>query len=82
MTNETRDLKVKTVIANACGLMLEDVKPENLLDENLGLDSLDGLNLMMALEDEFEIEIADTTAEKIETVGEVLEYIAKVAPNA
>jgi acyl carrier protein len=81
MTNEARDIKVKTLIARECGLMLKDMMPENRLDEDLGLDSLDKVMLVMAVEDEFEIEISDDAEEKIKTVGDVLAYIARVTPN-
>ena len=57
----------------------EDVKPEASFVDDLGADSLDTVELVMALEEEFETEIPDEEAEKITTVGQVYDYINKRA---
>ncbi len=53
------------------------VKPESKFVDDLGADSLDVVELVMALEEKFEIEIPDEEAEKIQTVGDVVAYIEK-----
>ena len=57
----------------------DQVKPEAQFVNDLGADSLDTVELIMALEDEFGIEIPDEKAEKIKTVGETIEYIEQNA---
>ena len=57
------------------GVEPEQVKPEAQFVNDLGADSLDTVELIMALEEEFDIEIPDEQAEKIKTVGEALEHI-------
>jgi len=71
--------KVKNIIVEQLGVELEQVKPEAQFVNDLGADSLDTVELIMALEEEFDIEIPDEQAEKIKTVGEALQHItAKV----
>ncbi|WDC85872.1 acyl carrier protein [Caloramator sp. mosi_1] len=53
----------------------EDITMESSFMDDLGADSLDVVELIMALEDEFDLEIPDEEAEKIQTVGDVVEYI-------
>ena len=63
--------------------MSEDqIKPESAFVEDLGADSLDTVELVMALEEEFEIDIPDEEAEKIRTFQDVLNYIKTHAPQA
>jgi len=69
--------KVKNVVAEQLGVKEQEVKPEASFVEDLGADSLDTVELVMALEEEFGIEIPDEDAEKAKTVGEVVEYIDK-----
>ena len=79
---ETIENRVKHVIAYQLGFgaSAEDLKPESRFIEDLGADSLDEVELVMALEDEFEIEIPDTEAEKVKTVQQAIDYITgKVA---
>jgi len=66
--------RVKTIIADQ-GLEADDVTLEASLVEDLGADSLDIVELIMAFEEEFEIEIPDEDAEKIQTVQGAVEYI-------
>ncbi len=66
--------KVRAIIAEQLGVDEEDVTPETTFEE-LNADSLDIVELIMALEEEFDIEIPDEEAEKIQTVGAAVEYI-------
>lgn len=71
--------KVKNIIVEQLGVEPEQVKPEAQFVNDLGADSLDTVELIMALEEEFNIDIPDEQAEKIKTVGEAIEHIkAKV----
>ncbi len=71
----TVDERVKKIIAEQLGVEEDEVVPEASFVEDLGADSLDTIELVMALEEEFEIEIPDEDAEKILTVGKALDYI-------
>ncbi|MEQ1679319.1 MAG: acyl carrier protein [Nitrospira sp.] len=71
----TVDERVKKIIAEQLGVEAEEVTPEASFVEDLGADSLDTVELVMALEEEFSIEIPDEDAEKILTVGKALDYI-------
>jgi acyl carrier protein len=75
----TVDERVKKIIAEQLGVEEEEVTLEAHFVEDLGADSLDTVELVMALEEEFEIEIPDEDAEKILTVGKALEYIKEKA---
>ncbi len=67
--------KVKSIIVNKLGVSEDEVKEESSFVEDLGADSLDIVELIMDLEEEFGIEIPDEDAEKIRTVGEAVKYI-------
>ncbi|MBX7057763.1 MAG: acyl carrier protein [Leptospirales bacterium] len=67
--------KVKQIIVEQLGVDESEVSPEAHFIDDLGADSLDTVELVMALEEEFGIEISDEDAEKIQTVGDVLKYI-------
>ena len=71
--------KVKNIIVEQLGVEPEQVKPEAQFVNDLGADSLDTVELIMALEEEFDIEIPDEQAEKIKTVGEALQHIVSKA---
>lgn len=72
------DVKEKVFKIVGESLCAEDtVKLTDNLRENLGMDSLDGVELMMRLEDEFGIEIPDEDAEKINTVNDIVEFVEK-----
>jgi acyl carrier protein len=75
MDAKTVEEKVKNIIVEQLGVEPEQVKPEAQFVNDLGADSLDTVELIMALEEEFDIEIPDEQAEKIKTVGEALEHI-------
>jgi acyl carrier protein len=67
--------KVKQIIVERLGVDEADVTMEASFIDDLGADSLDIVELLMALEEEFEIEIPDSEAEKISTVGDAVDYI-------
>ena len=67
--------KVKEIICEQLGVEEDDVTPTAKFIEDLGADSLDTVELVMALEEEFECEIPDEEAEKITSVGMAIEYI-------
>jgi len=67
--------KVKGIIVEQLGVPAEDVKEGASFIEDLGADSLDIVELVMALEEEYDIEISDEDAEKILTVGDAVNYI-------
>lgn len=75
--------KVKSIIAEQLGVKPEEVIPSASFIDDLGADSLDTVELVMSLEEEFGIEIPDEDAEKMTTVGESIKYIEeKVASKA
>ena len=67
--------KIKAIIAEQLGVKPEEVTPKASFVDDLGADSLDTVELIMALEEEFNIEIPDEDAEKMKTVGDVIKYI-------
>jgi acyl carrier protein len=67
--------KVKEIIVEQLGVDPAQVTPEASFVNDLGADSLDTVELVMALEEEFNLEIPDEEAEKISTVGQAIEYI-------
>ena len=69
--------KVKQIIAEQLGISEEEVTNEASFIEELGADSLDIVELVMAMEEEFEVEIPDEDAEKLLTVQDVLDYVKK-----
>jgi len=69
--------KVKAIIAEQLGVDIEQVKPETSFVDDLGADSLDTVELVMALEEEFGIEIPDEEAEKIATVQDAIDYVSE-----
>jgi acyl carrier protein len=72
--------KVQKIVSEQLGVDQEEVKPEASFQNDLGADSLDTVELVMALEEEFEIEIPDEAAEKIETVQKAVDYINSKVP--
>ena len=67
--------KVRDIIVQQLGVNPEQVTPEAKFIEDLGADSLDTVELVMALEEEFGHEIPDEQAEKLQSVGDVIKYI-------
>ncbi len=72
---KTVDQKVRDIVVEQLGVKAEQVTPEAKFIEDLGADSLDVVELVMALEEEFGNEIPDEEAEKLTTVGDVIKYI-------
>ena len=67
--------RIKKIVAEQLGVNEADVKSESSFVDDLGADSLDTVELVMALEEEFECEIPDEQAEKINTVQQAIDYI-------
>jgi acyl carrier protein len=74
--------KVIDIIADKLGIEKETITPESHVIDDLGADSLDVVELIMALEETFDIEIPDEDAEKIRTVQDIFDYIDRVVANA
>lgn len=66
---------VKEIIAEHLGILPQEVKGANLIEEELGADSLDTVELIMAFEEKYDIEISDKDAEELKTVTDVAEYL-------
>ncbi len=69
------DEKVFEIVAERMGVKAEDVSKETSFVNDLGADSLDQVELIMELEDQFDLNIPDEDAEKIETIGDAIKYI-------
>lgn len=69
--------RIAKIVSERLGVDESEVKPEATFKEDLGADSLDVVELVMELEDEFDLEISDEDAEKIATVGDVVTYIER-----
>lgn len=67
--------KVKAILSEQFDTEEDAITAETTLTEDLGADSLDVVDLLMSIEDEFEVEIPDTEVENIKTVGALVEYI-------
>ena len=72
---EDIEKRVKAIVSEQLGVKLEDIKTESKFVDDLGADSLDTGELVMALEDAFECEIPDEEAEKITTVQQAIDFI-------
>jgi acyl carrier protein len=75
MADASVEQKVKSIIAEQLGVGEEEIKPASSFIEDLGADSLDIVELVMAMEEEFEVEIPDEEAEHIKTVGDAINYV-------
>jgi len=75
MAEKTVQDRVKEIIVEQLGVNQEQVTPEAKFIEDLGADSLDTVELVMAFEEEFGAEIPDEDAEKLQSVGDVIKYI-------
>ena len=69
------DTRVSELIVEQLGVSMEEIRPEASFIDDLGADSLDIVELVMAMEEEFEVEIPDEEAENIKTVGDAINYI-------
>ncbi len=72
---ENLEERVKKIIMTQLAVDIAEVNPQSQFVQDLGADSLDTVELVMALEEEFDVEIPDEDAEKIKTVGEAVTYI-------
>lgn len=72
---ENVEQRVKKIVAEQLGVNEAEIKIESSFVDDLGADSLDTVELVMALEEEFEMEIPDEQAEKITTVKQAIDYI-------
>jgi acyl carrier protein len=75
MAEKSIEQRVKDIIVEQLGVNADQVTPEAKFIEDLGADSLDTVELVMALEEEFGIEVPDEQAEKLQSVGDVIKYI-------
>jgi len=75
MSDKSIEQRVKDIIVEQLGVKPEQVTPEAKFIEDLGADSLDTVELVMALEEEFGSEIPDEQAEKLQSVGDVIKYV-------
>ena len=75
MAEKTIEQRVKDIIVEQLGVKPDQVTPDAKFIEDLGADSLDTVELVMALEEEFGSEIPDEQAEKLQSVGDVIKYI-------
>ena len=67
--------RVKKIVSDQLGTSLDEIQADSSFVDDLGADSLDTVELVMALEEEFDLEIADEDAEKISNVNDAVEYI-------
>ena len=67
--------KIKEILAEQLDANAEEMTMETRIDEDLGADSLAVVELLMSIEDEFEVEIPDEEIENLKTIGDVVEYI-------
>ena len=75
MADKPIDQRVKDIVVEQLGVKPEQVTPAAKFIEDLGADSLDTVELVMALEEEFGIEVPDEQAEKLQSVGDVIKYV-------
>ena len=77
MSDKSIEDRVKDIIVDQLGVNADQVNPEAKFIEDLGADSLDTVELVMAFEEEFEIEVPDEEAEKLTSVADVNAYVNK-----
>lgn len=75
--SDTAEARVKEIIIDELGVEADKVTPDASFVDDLGADSLDTVELVMAFEEEFGIDIPDEDAEQMRTVGDAVSYIAK-----
>jgi acyl carrier protein len=75
MSDKPIEQRVKDIIVEQLGVKPDQVVPAAKFIEDLGADSLDTVELVMALEEEFGIEVPDEQAEKLQSVGDVIKYV-------
>ncbi|MBP5327549.1 MAG: acyl carrier protein [Bacteroidales bacterium] len=75
MTNEQLVEEISTIIEERLGVSASDITPEKSLVNDLGADSLDSVELIMSIEQKFDISIPEEAAENIKTVGDIISYV-------
>ena len=73
--------KIKAILSEQLSEDESEISPDTLLEDDLGADSLDVVDLLMTIEDDFEVEIPDEEVENIKTVGALVEYIESHAKD-
>lgn len=81
MSEKSIEDKVRDIIVDQLGVNAEQVVTEARFIEDLGADSLDTVELVMAFEEEFSIEVPDEEAEKLQSVGDVVRYVEEHGQN-
>ena len=79
MADKSTEQRVKDIIVEQLGVNADQVTPDDKFIEDLGADSLDTVELVMALEEEFGLDIHDEDADKFKTVGDALNYLKEHA---
>jgi acyl carrier protein len=79
---DSLELKVRNVLAEQLGVDLTEVTPDARILEDLGADSLDVVEMVMSLEEAFDIEIPDEDVEELRTVADVERYVTRIAGEA
>ena len=79
MSDKSIEEKVTEIIVKELSVTPDKVTPEAKFIDDLGADSLDTVELVMAFEEEFDIEVPDEAAEKLQSVGDVLRYIEEAS---
>lgn len=83
-TTAVKDLaaRIRSIVSDQLGVSADEIKADSNIADDLGADSLDVVELVMQLEDEFDIEVPDEDAQAIQTVGDVERYVAAHVPGA
>ena len=81
ITREEIERRVKVIVADQLGVDSDDLTPETHLEKDLSADSLDGVEIIMEIEDEFEISIPDEEAQKIKTIGAAVKLVESKMKN-
>lgn len=81
MSDKTNEERVKEIIVEQLGVNADQVTPEAKLLEDLGADSLDAVELVMAIEEEFGIEVPDDEAEKLTNMARIVAYVDGAEAN-
>jgi len=76
MSAELAEVRIEEIVVEQLGLAVEDVQADSVLTTDLGADILDVMELIMAVEEEFEVEVDDETAEGIKTVQDLINLVS------
>jgi acyl carrier protein len=79
---DSLETKIRTIVAEQLGVTLDEISPDaNILDD-LGADSLDVVEMVMSLEEAFDIEVPDEEVEEMRTIADIERYVTKAASEA